>query len=306
MGIFRRRPPTAQPVDRIEWVTATARAHLAERGVETTIEHGADLDDVVLVGADRMRFPLYNAFAKTRDLPAAEAARVIAAHLDGVLVGNAEPSPSELTADELRERVRTRVLIDVPSAPDAPTFDYARPFSDGLVLALCIDFPQSVAFVTDENVTRLALGIDELYAFGQLNTDREPIDERVEPAPGLHVIAGDSMFVASKAANLPAAFGAAPYGTLFTVPHRHLLIALPVTGPATLTAVEQLVAITAQVLEGAPAPGGVLSADVHFSRDGVVSRVSRRGEGGQVQFIVDERLGAALEQAAGGEAARPE
>ena len=80
------------------------------------------------------------------------------------------------------------------------------------------------------------------YAYGQFNTDREPVDDRFEPSPGVHVFIGDSLFTASKAANLPAVIGASPLGTLLTLPHRHMLIALPITGPETVAAVEHLVA----------------------------------------------------------------
>ncbi len=154
-------------------------------------------------------------------------------------------------------------------------------------------------FVTDANVHTLALDLDELYALGQLNTDREPIDVRFEPAPGIHAILGDSLFTASKAANLPAVIGSAPFGTLFTVPHRPMLIMLPISGPETVPAVQQLLSMTMQTLRSGPQPGGVLSPDVHFSRNGQVSRVSSIDESGSVSINVDARLQQALEEAIG-------
>lgn len=48
-GLIRRRKDQPQPADRIEWVTATARRILAERGIETTIQHGDQPEDVTLV-----------------------------------------------------------------------------------------------------------------------------------------------------------------------------------------------------------------------------------------------------------------
>jgi hypothetical protein len=298
MGLFRRRKDEPQPQDRVEWVTSTARRIFAERGVETTIAHGDGPDDVTLVGSDGRRYPLFNAFAKTHEATAEQATRILDEHIGSMLDARDATPLEELTADELRVRVRTRILADGEGRPGEPTFHYARPFTTGLMLALCIDFPTTVQFVTDLNLDGLALSLDELYAYGQLNTDQEPIDERFEPIPGIHVIAGDSLFTASKAANLPGVFGAAPLGTLFTMPHRHMLIALPITGPETLRAVEQLVGATMRVLS-TPAPGGVLSADVLFSRDGEVSRVSSIDEEGNVSMVVDDRLQQALEQAIG-------
>ncbi|MFB2583747.1 hypothetical protein [Herbiconiux liukaitaii] len=151
--------------------------------------------------------------------------------------------------------------------------------------------------MTDANVGTLALGLDELYAFGQLNTDAEPVDRRFEPFPGIEVIVGDSLFTASKAANLPAVLGSAPWGTLFTVPHRHMLVALPITGPETIGAVQQLVAYTVQIVGDGLVPGGVISPDVHFSRDGIVSRVSSTTPDGRITLHVDARLQHALETA---------
>lgn len=299
MGLFQRRKSGPQPADRIEWVTATARRMLAERGVEATIAHDAQPEDVALVAESGMRYPLFNAIAKTQGMTADEASRVIGEHLDSLLDAESATPLEQLTAEQLRQQIRTRLLPGGQGRADEPTFAYARAFSDGIILVLCVDFPRSVLFVSDANLHELALSLDELYAFGQLNTDREPIDERFEPAPGIEGVFGDSLFTASKAANLPAVIGSSPFGTLFTVPHRHMLIMLPIRGPETVAAVGQLMAITMQVLRGGPPPGGVLSPDIHFSRDHQVSRVSSIDETGAVSINVDERLQQALEDAIG-------
>jgi hypothetical protein len=296
VGLFgRRKADGQQPADRVEWVTSTARRMLAERGVETTVAHGAKPEDVTLIASDTQRYPLYNAIAKTEGASIGEATAIISAHLDGLL--EKSPTIAELSADELRERIRTRILDAGPSAPGQPTFEYARPFAEGLIVVLCIDFPKSVSFVSDGSLADLALGLDELYALGQLNTDREPIDERFEPVPGLQAIAGDSLFIASKAANLPAVFGSAPHGTLFAVPHRQLLIALPITGAESVTALNDLVRLTLHIVSRGPHPGGIVSPDVYFSRDHVVERISSIDEEGSVSVVVGERLQRAFEEA---------
>lgn len=299
MGLFRRRAQEPQPEDRIEWVTAIARRNLAERGIETTIEHAGEPEDVTLVAADGQRYPLFNAFAKTHGATADQAVQIVAEHIGNLIDARSTPAIDRLSADELRGQVRTRILPGGEGAPGEPTFRYARRFTDELILVLCIDFPTTVQFVSDADVDRLAVGLDELYAYGQRNTDGEPVDRRFEPAPGIQVIVGDSMFTASKAANLPAVIGEAPRGALITIPHRHVLIALPVTGAETLPAVEQLLEITMQVLRSGPPPGGVVSADILFSRDGEVSRVSSIDDEGMVSIAVDERLQSALEEAIG-------
>ncbi|ANF31614.1 hypothetical protein A0130_07955 [Leifsonia xyli] len=280
-------------------MTATARRLLAERGIETTIHHGDQPEDVTLVASDTQFYPLFNAFAKTQGASAEQATLIVTDHINSLVDAESTPSATDLSADELRQRVRTRILPGGAGGPEGPTFHYARPFAGDLILALCVDFPTTVTYIHDDQVDQLALGLEELYAFGQLNTDQEPIDERIEPSPGIHVVAGQSLFIASKAANLAAVLGAAPLGTLFTVPYRHMIIAVPVTGPATLAAVEQLVGLTQHVLSEGPPPGGVISADVLFSRNQQVSRVSSMDENGTVSIVVDDRLQEALEEAIG-------
>lgn len=297
MGLFRRRGSEQLPVDRVGWVASTARGVFAERGIETTIEHGGQPEDVALIGVDNQRYPLFNAIAKTRGATVEQARQIVTVHVNNLIDARNAPHPEDMSADELRARVRTRIIPGGESRPLEPTFHYARPFTDELIVVLCVDFPTTVTFISDAHLDGLALGLDELYLFGQVNTDREPIDDRFEPMPGIHVIVGESLFVASKAAHLPAAFGAAPLGTLLTLPHRHMLMALPVTGPDTLAAVENLVALTRRVLSQGLPPGGVISADVLFSRNHEVSRVSSTDEHGTTSLVVDVRLQEALGEA---------
>jgi hypothetical protein len=208
------------------------------------------------------------------------------------------PVPAHLTADDVRGRIRTQLFrADHANRFTDATFRYARPFSDGIVVGLCLDFPDDVVTVTDDSLDGLPLTVDELYAYGQLNTDKEPVDERREVMPGLHLLAGESFFTAAKAANLPGVLGAAPFGTLFTIPQQHLLLALPITDERTLPMVEHLLGATIQVITGSSAPGGVLSADVHFSRGGEVTKMTSVGDDGRVVFAADARLGQAFEDA---------
>lgn len=298
MGLFKRNKKIPQPTDRIEWVTATARRILAERGIEATVQHGEKPEDLVLIDADRRCYPLFTVLAKTDGASIAEAEDIIADHISPLLTFDKTLDIANFSPEELRLRIRTRLLHASEGQPDGPSLRYARPFSDGIVIALCIDLPNAVMMLSDENIRTLALGEDELYAFGQLNTDREAIDQRYEASPGVEVIVGNSLFTASKAANLPAVIGSAPFGTFFTIPYRHMLITLPLTGPETLEAVQQLIGVTMQAIGDGLVPGGALSLNVHFSRGGVVTPVSSIDETGKMTLRVDERLRQALEDSA--------
>lgn len=137
--------------------------------------------------------------------------------------------------DELRGRVRTRIL-----APDLAAnthFSYTRPFPGGLALGLCLDFPSTVTTITDNELAQLPLPADELFHYGQINTDNEPIDESACAGP-FTGIAGESLFIASKAAhvaNLVATLHIdAPHGLFLSIPERSVLLYAP-ADPSSIT-----------------------------------------------------------------------
>ena len=131
-------------------------------------------------------------------------------------------------ADELRQRVRTRILT--PDLAADPHFRYAHPFPGRLALGLCLDFPNTVTTVTDQHLEKYPIGLDELYHYGQINTDNEPIGEHAPCGP-FTGIGGDSLFIASKAAhiaNLVATLHIdAPHGLFFAIPERSILLYAP-------------------------------------------------------------------------------
>lgn len=299
MGWFgRRRPDEATPS-----LVALAQRALAERGVETTVEGPAgDLGEPRLIATDGQVFLLENLAAQVRGEPPADHADIVADHFDRMVEAYREPPAEELAPDELRERIRLRLLPDDDAAPSDPTdLSYARPFAPGLVLGLCVDYPTMVTTISAPSLDRLTLGVDELFAIGQLNTDSEPVDEHTELAPGVFVVEGESLFVASKAVNLPAVFGSAPFGTVFAVPHRHLLLAVPLRDADSMRAVQTLAGMLVQVLTETERglPGGLLSPLLFFSRSGTVSAVSAfDAETGAMRIEVDDRFQQALREAA--------
>ncbi|ARJ06798.1 hypothetical protein GCM10010988_21190 [Cnuibacter physcomitrellae] len=302
MGWFgRKRSEAPQPDDRIQWVTSTARRLLAEKGVESTVEFGERLEDAQLVAADGRRFPIYNLVPKTEGASREAAERLIDQHLDLVLGTATDPDPSTFDPEDLRARVRTRILPVVDDPADAERFGYGRPFAEGLITVLCIDFPQTVRTLTTRDLDQLPLGLDELYGLGQFHTDHEPIEKETELVPGIRLFEGGSLFIASKAANLTAVTGPAPFGTVFAVPNRHMLLTLELTGPDSLVTIQQLVSIVLTILQD-PVPGGPISPDLYFSRDGMISRISSLDPSGKVTITVGEHLQRALDDAGLGDA----
>ena len=124
--------------------------------------------------------------------------------------------------------MRTRILT--PDLAADPHFSYARPFPGGLALGLCLDFPNTVTTVTDQHLEKYPIGLDELYHYGQINTDGEPIDEQ-GPCGPFTGIGGESLFIASKAAHVANLVSTlridAPHGLFFAIPERSILLYAP-------------------------------------------------------------------------------
>ncbi len=176
------------------------------------------------------------------------------------------PDPTH-TEDEVRVGIRTRLYA---GDHDPEKLTYARPFADGLVLGLALDFPTSVAIVTTKTLRDLPLDLDELFQLGQANTDQEAIDEVFDVADqGCRGLVGESHFVASRAANLPTLYthliGEPAHGVAFGVPNRHTLLfqVIDKDNWADVAGIIELVDDLARG-QGSRNPGGVLSPYVYY------------------------------------------
>lgn len=295
MPWFGRKKPAGDAPS----LVVLAQRTLAERGVETTVDgHPDDPVHTRLLGADGQVYLLANLAVQVRGENEERRTAIVGAHFDRMLQAHREPAPEELDADELRDRVRLRLLAE--DAADPTDLTYARPFAPGLVLGLCVDYPTMVSTLSTGSLPKLALGTDELWAMGRFNSDAEPVDANAEIAPGVLLVEGESLFTATKAVNLPALFGAAPFGTVFAVPHRHLVLAVPLRDADSVPAIQTLAGLLVRVLGDREAglPGGLLSPHLMFSRHGQVSQVSTFDEAtGELRIEVDERFQEALQEA---------
>lgn len=183
--------------------------------------------------------------------------------------------------DELRQRVRTRIIPANLAAN--PHLSYARPFPGGLALALCLDFPNTVTTVSNGHLAKYPIGLDELYHWGQINTDNEAIDEHTTCGP-FTGIAGESLFIASKAAHIASLVSTlhidAPHGLLFAIPDRSVLFYAPAdpTSPTHqfVSLVDYLRIDILQRLHTMPAR--ILSKDLFYcSPDGSFGAITRSG-----------------------------
>ena len=198
--------------------------------------------------------------------------------------------------DELRQRVRTRIIPANLAAN--PHLSYARPFPGGLALALCLDFPNTVTTVSNGHLEKYPLSLDELYHWGQINTDNEAIDEHTVCGP-FTGIAGESLFIASKAAHIASLVSTlhidAPHGLLFAIPDRSVLFYAPAdpTSPTHqfVSLVDYLRIDILQRLHTMPAR--ILSKDLFYcSPDGTFGAITRSGHPDVQELFINPDLDA--------------
>ena len=204
----------------------------------------------------------------------------MADHQSRILISRANQPAEELDAEMLRRQVRTRLLSDVED--DRLDLSYARPFAPGLIVAICIDYPETVRTIDSSTVSKLSLTPDEVFRAGQENTNAEPIDERTEIAPGVWALSGTSLFVASKVVDLDTliqtSIGPAPDGIVFATPHRGMLIYVKPEGPEFAVAVQTLLIAADNMARNSNAslPGGLLSPAIYYANEGIVDVIGGR------------------------------
>jgi hypothetical protein len=266
---------------------------LARRGQTAAVSRHEEGYRLTLSGGGHILF-LANLTRNAQGIDPRHWPELVAGQIGGHLDDAGWDAPEELSADELRSRIRTRLLSD--QKDEWSSFDYARPFAPGIIQVLCVDCPHVVTTLGDDSIPQMALTLEEMYFHGQENTDAEPIDERFEVAEFVHGLTGESLFIASKAGNFPAlvrgVIGRAPLGVVFAVPNRSLLLFSVVTQEHWLTQVMRL----ARTVDGVGFnpefnhPGGLISPYAYYwAPDGTVERISGRcvGEDGEDAVSLD-------------------
>ncbi|MFT3717069.1 MAG: hypothetical protein QM774_14310 [Gordonia sp. (in: high G+C Gram-positive bacteria)] len=169
MGIFRRRDrPSDAPaasagappdpvfpqmsVDDVAWIRATAQRVLSGHGVEVTVDNdGADL-----VATDGVRYTLDNVVIACHRLPREEWPAYVEQHFGVASRMFTGPGIDDLTPEQLRARVRTRLLpVDALEMGGIDMSGYARPVAEDLA-AVSVDAVNAIGMMT-----QIARGIDD-------------------------------------------------------------------------------------------------------------------------------------------------
>ena len=143
--------------------------------------------------------------------------------------------------DELRRRVHTEFFAG--DLATNPRYSYARQYPGELKLILSFDDGDTRFGLSDEQLDQCPLSIDELFHYGQMNTDNVAVDTVKQVGP-LTSLSAQSAYISAKAANMPALMSRfqiqAPHGLFIMAPMSHHLCYSPVD-PAHL--LQQLMAV---------------------------------------------------------------
>lgn len=142
---------------------------------------------------------------------------------------------------ELRRRVHTEFVVD--DLATNPRYSYCRQYPGELKLILSLTDGDTQFGLSDEQLDQCPLSIDELFHYGQMNTDNVAVDT-VEQVGPLTSLSARSAYISAKAANMPALMSRfqiqAPHGLFIMAPMSHHLCYSPVD-PAHL--LQQLMAV---------------------------------------------------------------
>jgi len=209
--------------------------------------------------------------------------RLVTHHLDLML----EPAgEDEMSDDHLRRSVIVRLAQDAPELREI--FPDVREVAPGLVLVLCIDYPERVATVA-QSFYESRGGLARWWVIGLGNLRRQLETEHIDryamgedsPMPRFDVLEGDSVYVASLAAVLPDVLALngesdGGRGVLVAVPDRKRLVLRVVEGPETLPAIAEIAKVTQAAHSSSAGP---LSPHVYLVDDEGWHQLTRIEEG---------------------------
>ncbi|AFV89519.1 Nicotinic acid phosphoribosyltransferase [Acidipropionibacterium acidipropionici ATCC 4875] len=281
MGVIMG-PGNREPGDVLD-VGALIRRELAAHGIESHLEQADDLETAKVIEASGKEWFLWNLVHRLRGQEDRDAwPDTVHRHVDSMLESRIQPQAEQMSPEELRGCLRSRLVADVDDG--TPTdLSYGRPFAPGIIEVLCADYPHSVTTLGRGHVEELPLGIDEAFDIGRANTVAEPVDESFEAADGVRILTGDSLFVASKAIDIAALVGGpigpAPHGLAFALPNRSLLLYQVLSAEDWIQQTAELVQLVESMVADPEYfhPGGVVSdAAYYWAPDGRIDLLGGR------------------------------
>lgn len=253
--------------DQADDLRIQARDAFARHGVATVV-HAPYLQS-----ATHGTFPLKTLAQKCQQAGEQNWPRVIEEHVAALL-----SEPAELASDGLLECAFLR-LLPTDFSPHPEHFRYVKPVAEGLVSAVALDLPDTVQILDDPDVERMGLGA--LRATARANLVNMPVEhhevmQRVG-GPAIHLVSGESMFVASKALVLAQLIGQVtgaeppPDGVLVAVPWRGHLAFHPIVDGTVIAALNEMTGYALGAYRDNP---GALSPRLYWWKDGTLTSIT--------------------------------
>ncbi|GGF46071.1 hypothetical protein GCM10011519_19950 [Marmoricola endophyticus] len=308
MGLFSRRPrPDSRPDDAFPFLSTEEASHLrglvlttfAERGIEVSLHPDYVEDDA------GTQYGLANLAATCHQEEAGRWPGLVADHVRRIVARMSQPSELDtIVPEELRRRVYPR-LVGRDRA-DPRLFSYAREVADDLVEVLCLDQPDTVAYLTDKVFPRLGPA-GPLYDAARQNLREITFDEaEVVPAQdsSFHCVFGDSVFTATTALQLGSIADAVgdpidpERGAFFVVACRNQVAFHPWRGDDAWATVFSGLLRWAEL--GFSDGAGPVSPELYWWRPSGIEQLSRRNDVGEVSVELSGDLAELIEAAGGG------
>ena len=202
-----------------------------------------------------------------------------------------------LKADAVQRQVRALIT---PVGPDLGTDPVVRPLVDGLVAALCIRGGSrggglDVLVVPGHTVGHWGVPTEQLWSLALANVAAEELSRQKfqnDSGDELHVLMGAGWPGSSQALTLNQAFGGPgglPNGSLFTLPSRNVVCALPVRTSTSLQMIPYMMNLTRELAKGDGVPP--FAPSIYWYKDGDIESLNARLDGEQdARMVVSGRF----------------
>ena len=222
----------------------------------------------------------------------------IATHFDNLFAAEeAEAQLVELARDfeGVRSLLKVRLYSDAAMGGIDPTPPASWELAPGLTAAFVYDLPTTVRSAGPAEVELWGKDRDALLSVALENVRADPVESKpMADGPSAPIACfADHFFAASHALLLderipPAARGSA----VFAVPHRHAFLYAPLADMGIVESINRLIPTTAAMFQDGP---GSISPRLYWWRDGEVSLLPSRLDGGTAHFAPPNEFVQALE-----------
>ena len=230
---------------------------------------------------------LTNLAQKCHAVPRSEWADLVDGHLGSLF--RIPASLEDPDFGEVQSQIKVRIFGEDILPPDARAVLITRPVAPGLLAALAIDYPDTVASLNPEIPPKWGRTPDELFELGLSNVRAQDVpDLSVIENSSIRLLSGDSFFVATWVLMLEERMQpVSAHGALVIVPHRHAVLFQPIVDVSAVKAIGPLLGIADSQCRQGP---GSISPSLYWWKDGHLTLLPSELKGTRIQFSPPEEF----------------